>query len=27
MRAYLGQQEGQWGFCPLHDIWLHFTIV
>jgi hypothetical protein len=27
MRAYLGQQEGQWGFCPLHDIWLHFRIV
>jgi hypothetical protein len=27
VRAYLGQQEGQWGFRPLHDIWLHFIIV
>jgi hypothetical protein len=27
MRTYLGQQEGQWGSCPLHDVWLHFEIV
>ena len=24
MRAYLGQQEGQWAFCLLHDTSLHF---
>jgi hypothetical protein len=24
MRAYLGQQEGQWGFCPLHEYMIAF---